>query len=222
MPPPAASADVLKETWPLELRGACASTVLPCAKVTCPVGVPVAGGTAETVAVKVTLCPVLDGSGDKARTVEEAPLWITCTNEALPGLKLASPLYCTVMKCSSAVRDELVNVALPLASRGTLEASVTLVVCKTEFTTAYVVSVKVAVPVGMMPEVPVLVIDAVPEVPVLVIDAVKVSDRPTTAERTSGVEEVTATPTPLRFPKAHSELPLRVKTVPSGPITMGT
>ena len=72
-------------------------------------------------------------------------------------------------------------------------------------------SVKVAVPVGMMPE-----------VLVLVIDAVKVSDRPTTVERTSGLEEVTATPTPLRFPSAHSEPPLRVKTVPSGPITVGT
>lgn len=51
---PTGSVEVLNETWPLELRGACAKTVLPCWKVTCPVGVPVAGGTAAAVAVKVT------------------------------------------------------------------------------------------------------------------------------------------------------------------------
>lgn len=72
---PAASAEVLKETWPLELSGACARIVLPCWKVTWPVGVPVAGGTAATVAVKVTDCPRLDGFGVEASVVEEAPLW---------------------------------------------------------------------------------------------------------------------------------------------------
>lgn len=73
------------------------------------------------------------------------------------------------------------------------------------------VSVKVTVPVGVGPE-----------PPVLVTDAVKVSDCPTTADRTSGVEEVTATPTPLRLPSAHMVPPLSVNTVPSGPITVGT
>ena len=71
---PAASADVLKETWPLEFSGACANTVLPCAKVTCPVGVPVAGGTWATVAVNVTDWPTPDGLGDEARAVDDAPL----------------------------------------------------------------------------------------------------------------------------------------------------
>src|SRR5262245_57471686 len=61
-----------------------------------------------------------------------------------------------------------------------------------------------------------------PEVPVLVTDAVKVSDWPVTTVRTSGVEEVTATPTPLRLPRAHRKPPLSVNIVPSGPITVGT
>ena len=71
---PAASADVLKETCPLEFSGAWASTVLPCAKVTCPVGIPVAGGTAVSVAVKVTDCPVPDGLGVEVSVVDDAPL----------------------------------------------------------------------------------------------------------------------------------------------------
>lgn len=90
--------EVLKEIWPLELSGSCAKMVLPCWKVTCPVGVPVAGGTAATVAVKVTDWPLVEGLGVEASVVDDAPVWITCTSEELPALKLESPLYCTVMK----------------------------------------------------------------------------------------------------------------------------
>ena len=72
---PTGSAEVLKETTPLELTGACARMVLPCAKVTWPVGVPVAGGTAATVAVKVTDCPLLEGLGVEANVVDDAPAW---------------------------------------------------------------------------------------------------------------------------------------------------
>lgn len=61
---------------------------------------------------------------------------MSCTSDELPALKLESPLYCAVMKCWSAVSDELVKVALPLASSGTLEASVVVVVCNVELTTA--------------------------------------------------------------------------------------
>lgn len=70
---PAARVEVLKETCPLELSGAWASTVLPCWNVTWPVDVPVAGGTAATVAVKVTLWPVVEGLGVEVSAVDEAP-----------------------------------------------------------------------------------------------------------------------------------------------------
>src|SRR5215831_15148000 len=105
---PAARVEMLKETWPLELSGAWASTVLPSARVTWPVGVPVAGGTAATVAVKVTDWPTPDGLGVETNAVDDAPEWMPCTREELPGPKLESPLYCTAMKCWSAVSDELV------------------------------------------------------------------------------------------------------------------
>ena len=51
---PAGSADVLKEATPLPLSGTWASTLLPRWKVNMPVGTPVPGGTAATVALKVT------------------------------------------------------------------------------------------------------------------------------------------------------------------------
>lgn len=69
---PCARVDVLKEATPLLLRGTWAKTLLPCWKVTCPVGVPVPGGTAATVAVNVTDCPLFDGLGVDASAVDEA------------------------------------------------------------------------------------------------------------------------------------------------------
>ena len=95
---PTASPDVLKEAVPLLLSGTWASTVLLCWKVTWPVGVPVAGGTAAIVAVKVTDWSLLEGLGVEATPVDDAPAWIVCTSGELPALKLESPLYCTVMK----------------------------------------------------------------------------------------------------------------------------
>ncbi|MCZ1012608.1 hypothetical protein O1L68_43790 [Streptomyces lydicus] len=41
----------------------------PKSKVTVPVGVPAPGGTAETRAVKVTLCPAVDGSGEEPSVI---------------------------------------------------------------------------------------------------------------------------------------------------------
>src|SRR5438034_1179095 len=76
--------------------------------------------------------------------------------------------------------------------------------------TAATPAVKVTVPVGVAPPL------------VLVSAAENVSDCPTTVERTSGEEEVRATPTPFRPPSAHKEPPLSVNTVPSGPMTVGT
>ncbi len=46
--------------WP-EARVLVASEVAPSLKVTVPLGVPLAGGTALTVAVKATDCPNTDG-----------------------------------------------------------------------------------------------------------------------------------------------------------------
>ena len=105
---PIANVDVLKEATPLLLRGTWARTLLPFWKVTCPLGVPVPGGTAATVAVKVTDCPRFDGLGVPVSDVDDALAWIYWTNDELPALKLESPLYCTVMKCLSAVKVELV------------------------------------------------------------------------------------------------------------------
>src|SRR5690242_19322629 len=94
---PAVSVEVPKEAAPLPLRGTWASTLVPCAKVTMPVGVPVPGGTAATVAVNVTDCPLVEGLGVDASVVDEALAWMNCTSDELPGLKWESPLYWAVM-----------------------------------------------------------------------------------------------------------------------------
>ena len=116
------------------------------------------------------------------------------------------------MKCLSAVSAVVVTAAFPLASRGRLEASVIVVLFRTPgLGTKYTVSVIVTAPVGVMPE-----------VPVLVAATEKVSDCPVTTLRTSGVEEASAMPTPLRLPIADSVPPLSVNTWPSGPMMVGT
>ncbi len=116
------------------------------------------------------------------------------------------------MKCLSAVSAEVVKVAWPFESSGRLEASVVVEVFRTPgLGTEYVVSVRVTVPVGVMPE-----------VPVLLTATVNVSDCPVTSLRTSGVEDVRAMPTPLMLPNADMVPPLSVNTVPSGPIKVGT
>ncbi len=62
-------------------------------KVTLPVAVPVAGNTAETVAVKVTDCPATEGFGAAVKLVAAAALLTTCVKAGLDVLvvKLASP-----------------------------------------------------------------------------------------------------------------------------------
>ena len=56
------SAAVVQVAVPAPLTGTLPHrAAAPSLKVTVPVGVPVAGATAVTVAVKVTLCPKLDG-----------------------------------------------------------------------------------------------------------------------------------------------------------------
>ena len=50
----------------------------PSRNVTDPVGVPVAGATAVTVAVKVTAWPRMEGFTDEVTAVEVLPLLTTC------------------------------------------------------------------------------------------------------------------------------------------------
>ena len=115
------------------------------------------------------------------------------------------------MKCLSAVKAEVEKEAFPFVSRGRLDASVVVVLFRTPFTTEYTVSLSVTVPVGV-----------IPEVPVLVTATEKVSAWPVTTLRTSGMEELSATPTPLRLPTADIVPPFSVKSVPSGPTIVGT
>ena len=65
--------------------------------VTVPVGVPDPGATDETVAVKVTDCPVTDGFTDDATAVEVDAAFTTCPPASVPvdPLEFASPLYVT-------------------------------------------------------------------------------------------------------------------------------
>ncbi len=89
---PSARDVVLKDAIPLLFNGSCASTVLPSWKVTCPVGVPVPGGVAATVAVNATDWPGVDGLGDAVSDVVDPLACTNCISDELPGLKFASPL----------------------------------------------------------------------------------------------------------------------------------
>lgn len=66
--------------------------MLPSAKVTWPVGVPVPGGVAATVAVNEIGWPGVDGLGEEASDVVDPLAWTNWISEELPGLKFASPL----------------------------------------------------------------------------------------------------------------------------------
>jgi hypothetical protein len=62
---------------PPESAAAAQSTVLSAVKETVPVGVPDADPDAATVAVKVTVCPRVDGLGALPSVVADAPLLTT-------------------------------------------------------------------------------------------------------------------------------------------------
>ena len=55
----------------------------PSKKVTVPVGVPVAGASDATVAVRKMFCPEEDGLNEAARLVEEEPLFTVCPRGVL-------------------------------------------------------------------------------------------------------------------------------------------
>ena len=81
---------------------------------TAPVGVPLPGVTAPTVAVNVTACPDTEGLTDEA-TVVLLPALLTVWLSAveLLVLKLASPPYTAVIECEVTLRELLVKVAWP-------------------------------------------------------------------------------------------------------------
>ena len=65
----------------------------PSKKVTVAVGVPAAGATAVTVAVRVMLCPNPDGLAEDTKLVDDEAWFTVCVSVALLlELKLASPL----------------------------------------------------------------------------------------------------------------------------------
>jgi hypothetical protein len=79
---------------PLLLRLTGLPAGLPSTKnCTLPLGVPVAGATALTVAVKLTLCPVTDGLAEELRAIVLPALPTACVSmlAVLPE-KLLSPL----------------------------------------------------------------------------------------------------------------------------------
>ena len=98
---------------------------VPSPTLTVPVGVPVPGALAETVAVNVTACPTLAGSAEEVTVVVVGSLltvWLSAVEE-LP-LKLVSPPYVAVIECEPTVKTEVVRVARPVASSGPLPRTV--------------------------------------------------------------------------------------------------
>lgn len=73
-------------------RGELTGERLPIVNVTDPVGVPAPGGTAVTVAVTVTFCPRLDGSGDETTVVADSARFTVCGSLPLELAKLLLPL----------------------------------------------------------------------------------------------------------------------------------
>jgi hypothetical protein len=134
---PAASVELENVAWPPALSVPVPNVVVPSLNVTVPVGVPLPGAVAATVAVNVTACPKTDGFTDEVTDVLVAALftvWVSVVD--VLALKLASPPYVAVMECDATVSVEIENVAWPEA----LTAPVPNVVAP---------SLKVTVPVGV-------------------------------------------------------------------------
>jgi hypothetical protein len=94
------------------------SAVDPLKNCTVPVGVPVAGLTAATVAVNVTSSPKTGALGEKLTVVLEVASAATVTVTAGEVLveKLASPAYFAVIELAPVVRADVASVAMPLVS----------------------------------------------------------------------------------------------------------
>src|SRR5918994_998494 len=79
-------------------------------KVTVPVGVP---DPDVTLAVRVTVCPKVEGSGEEVTVVVVGALLTSWAVVPLEGLKLESPLYWAVMKSRPTGRALVVTEAVP-------------------------------------------------------------------------------------------------------------
>ena len=82
------------------LRVPVPSVVLPSLNVTVPVGVPLAGAAAVTVAVKVTDCPKTEGFADEVTPVVLLAWFTTCGfvfSEPVLVAKFVSPAYTAVI-----------------------------------------------------------------------------------------------------------------------------
>src|SRR5439155_1301539 len=84
----------------------------PSKNVTVPVGVPLPGAVAFTVAVNVTACPTTAGFADDATVVvvDALPMvWLSAA-DVLP-VKPVSPAYCAVIVCAATARELVASVA---------------------------------------------------------------------------------------------------------------
>jgi len=82
--------------------------------VTVPVGVPLPGATALTVAVNVTDWPTVEGLAEEATVVEVLAwftTWVTVFEVLVP--KFESPPYTALMECEATESAEVANVATP-------------------------------------------------------------------------------------------------------------
>lgn len=88
--------------------------VAPSLKVTVPVGVPLPGEFALTVAVKVTDWPETDGFAEDVTDVVVSSVLTVCVKaELVLVLKLPSPPYTAVIECDVTLNPFVANVAWP-------------------------------------------------------------------------------------------------------------
>ena len=87
----AEAALLVNVAWPA-LKLFVAREVVPSLKVTVPVGVPLPGAVALTVAVMITCWPKTDGLSEETSVVEVLALLFVCVSELVLALKLPSPL----------------------------------------------------------------------------------------------------------------------------------
>lgn len=154
---PTASAEVVKVAWPEPSRVDVPSVEEPFLKVTVPVGTPLPGALAVTVAVNVTGWLNTEGLAEEPTVVVVASLLTTCGEaESVPLLlpQPVPPVKLAVMVWLPTASDDVLKAAWPEPFTDTFEAS------------TLPPSVKVTVPTGT----------PLPEVTV----AVKVTDCPNT------------------------------------------
>src|SRR2546425_769135 len=93
------------------------SEVAPSLNVTVPVGTPLAGATALTVELSVTVWPTVEGLGVEVRLVLEFPAFTVCVRTAdVLAANVAFPLNAAVSEWLPTARVVTLSEALPLTS----------------------------------------------------------------------------------------------------------